>query len=762
MHIRVIAVALAAAAALSLLVLFDVGAEQQSATPPVKSASTSSREQLDDSEQRSTVETRHSAASPSASDAQQATSELVFLDAGRRTPVANVMWIAFADGSTNRVELVSDDRGRARLPVGAWRISAVDTTYEVANRTWRIESDNTTVVLVHRVAALQLLVRDSAGAAIEGASCSLTLLDSSSGLRPIESVTTDSNGRAALIARPFSPCVVAVLAPSFERALVELSTPPDDTLELRLARCVSNATLLRALEAGNDAPVFDVSVMSDLDGALVAQSAGQSNELVVPAWVRRDEPLRATATGHLPLQFRLANLAGDELRLQRALEIELTVLDERAPSATHAHVVLARDDHSREPRQVRVQVGRATTIALPCAPPLRIEAQLEDGRSAGAQLDDLDSDRTLELRIPSTPPAVELVLVDGGRNLTAQAIGEVFDQSGARLQLRPDSNGRMWLPARASSFELHAPGYAPVRGTPFGSREERQSAQRLVVELAPLSSRALLLRTPAGDPLRGVNVGVLVQPAPQQSAPSGGWIVGPQRSSRGVSDGDGRVELLGLPAGRASVRVWMDARSSSSREVGTLYAPATIESVELGPAPLELVFEAPRALRIEVLDAARGGHVEGFSARDPRTDVTIEVNGGVWSGWIGDQATQLVVGSTRLGYRNVPLSVDSSSVRIELGAREAGVLEVLRGGELASLREVEILVWSRGPGGDSQIGRARAELDAAGRAEAALYAPDGALISLEGAAADGRRVSFEPRLVAWSTASVMQFRARIE
>lgn len=762
MHIRVIAVALAAAAALSLLVLFDVGAEQQSATPPVKSASTSSREQLDDSEQRSTVETRHSAASPSASDAQQATSELVFLDAGRRTPVANVMWIAFADGSTNRVELVSDDRGRARLPVGAWRISAVDTTYEVANRAWRIESDNTTVVLVHRVAALQLLVRDSAGAAIEGASCSLTLLDSSSGLRPIERVSTDSNGRATLSARPFSTCVVAVLAPPFERALIELSTPPDDTLEVQLVRCWSDATVLRAIDAGSETPVQGAQVFSDLDGALVAESIGNSNELIVPAWVRGDEPMHAAAAGFLPTQFRLADLVGQELRLERALEIELTVLDERAPSATHAHVVLARDDHSREPRQVRVQVGRATTIALPCAPPLRIEAQLEDGRSAGAQLDDLDSDRTLELRIPSTPPAVELVLLDGSRNMSSQASGEVLDQSGARLPLQPDSDGRLWLPRRASSFELRIPGFAPVRGSPYGSREQRQSTQRLIVELAPESRCALLLRTPDGDPLQGVNVDVFVKPAPLANAPSGGWIVGPQRSTRSVSDGNGRVELAGLPAGRASVRVWMEAGVASPREVQTLYEPAEIESVELGAAPLELVFEAPRALRIEVLDAARGGHVEGFTARDPRSDADIEVSGGVWSGWVGDQATQLVIGSARLGYRHVPLPVDSDDVRVELGAREAGVLEVQRGGELASLREVEILVWSRGPGGDSQIGRVRAQLDAAGRAETALDAPDGALISLEGAAADGRRVSFEPRLVAWSTASVMQFRAQIE
>jgi len=66
MLIRVIAVVLAAAA-LSLLVLFDTGADRQPATPPLR-ASTWSGAQTDNSKERSTVETQHSAG---ASEARQ-------------------------------------------------------------------------------------------------------------------------------------------------------------------------------------------------------------------------------------------------------------------------------------------------------------------------------------------------------------------------------------------------------------------------------------------------------------------------------------------------------------------------------------------------------------------------------------------------------------------------------------------------------------------------------------------------------------------
>ncbi len=758
MHLRVIAVALAAAAA-GLLYLLAFGAERQSATPGARTATTGSRESPDVSVQRIAVDAGER---PDSADPRELTGEVLFLDAGTRTAVANVAWLASEIPSARSVSIVSDQNGRAALPLGAWRLCSVDAPYDVEERAWRVESERATIVLVRALATLRLRICDGAGAAIEGANCSVTPFDSSNGMQPIEHTTTDSSGRATFSARPFAPCVVAILAPQFERALIELSTPPDEVLEVRLSRCWSDATRLHVVDAASGEPVEGVRVVSALDGTLVAQAAEDTNQLLLPAWVRRDEPLRASAAGFLPNLFEIEKLERDELPMERELEFEITVLDERSPSAAHASVVIARDDHSHEARQVRVEVGRATTITLPCAPPVRIEAQLDDGRSAGLHLDGFAAERALELRIRAATPAVELVLLDGASNMTSVARGEVLDQSGARLPLRPDVQGRLWLPARASSFELQAPSYALVRGSPFGPREQRQSAQQLVVQLSPQSRSALFLSTPAGDPLQGVNVGVFVQPAPRQSAPSSGWIVGPQRSSRGVSDGNGLVELSGLPAGRASVRVWMDGQPSGSRQVGTLYAPAPIEAVELGRDAVELTFEAPRALRLEVLDAARGALVEGFTARDPRTNVDIEVRGGVWSGWIGAEAPLLVVGSPRLGYRNVPLPTDSSFVRVELGARAAGVLEVLRGEELESLREVEILVWSRGPGGESQIGRTRAQLDAVGRAETSLDAPDGALISIECAPSDGRRVSFEPRLVAWSTSSVMQFRARVE
>jgi len=718
---------------------------------------------------------------------------ITVLEVRTRRPAPDTQWRLTSLAGAPPVEFTVPDDGAVAVPQGSWRVSAASPPWHSLEPRIDVRGGDGTVLWVSLPRALTVQVVDATNQAVRGARVQWHPQRDSWAREfgvtefwqktPTAGVTTDGEGIAALsgLAIPFG--TVTVLADGFLRADRTVdSACTADRITVSLSRATTAKEDLRFLDAVSGDPIGGGTLVADTGPVPGASRA--DGLLDLPTWVMTGEGFVAKAPDYTSVLFIPASLDDpDVVRLHPAATVRVRVVDALRAPVQGASVLpeILRNPAPMDGRLLPFDAlltdaeGRASFQA-PLGAELAVRAVADDGRAAQASWSVTRRSDDVALALGADSSLALFVMNEGGAPLGNAYASVGF--SGARrpspsVHVAADSDGRILVPfpENVHTIRVDAPGYARLELRPSpGIDTPRDGTLR--VPLAAAADVAVRIVSSSDRPLPGMRVTLRAQsdgenirhyPKLFGSAPTAhpAWV---SRHSAlavlGFSDGQGRFTARGVPAGMCTVEVdppdaTLNTPVFADPMVWSIAVPSADEAV--------LVFPDLRPVTFAGYDALTGQALRSMVVSETGSHgMVLEVNQNRWSGWVAGTWSTLEIGSP--GYASE--TVDLSPSGAEPVVREVHLHPVapsrivIEGEAVPDLlgKTVSIHAFRESAWGERIFfWNAALTIDPDGQIQLNIPAvEDGVSLFIEPLRerdAEGRRWTFEPDIIPWSSGS---------